>query len=578
MANFIHLRNHTEYSLSLGAIKLKEMIKRCKEYNMPACAITDTGNMFGVLEYSCLAKDEGVQPIIGCELLLEASNYFENTVDENEIVNNYSKIVLIAQTDEGYYNLLKLASKNFLEKNQVKIPHINIEWLKDKANGIICLTAGYEGLVGKLLLKNKKNLAEKALLELKDIFGDRLYIELMRHGLKQELDTEKDFIEFAYKYNIPLVATNDCYFMNKTSFKAQDILSCIAEGRYCIETDRKRQTVEHYFKTTDEMIKLFNDIPEAIENTVNIAKRISTMSYTRKPTLPHFHIPDGSSEAEYMTKLSRIGLEERLQQKFIIEKITDTEEQNTIRKKYFDQLEYELDIIIKMDFPGYFLIVADFINWSKNNDVPIGPGRGSGAGSVVAWSLKITDLDPIKFELYFERFLNPERVSMPDFDVDFCQRGREKSIQYVKDKYGEEMVAQIITFGKLQARQVVKDVGRVLQMSYNEVDNISKLIPQNLTLEQALEQAPDLRAKQQQDPQLAELISIALELEGLNRHSSIHAAGIVIGDKPLNEICPLYSDGESEMPVIQYTMKYAEKVGLVKFDFLGFFCYNYYRK
>jgi len=545
------------------------MIARAKEFNMPAVAITDSGNMFGALEYSCAASKDGIQPIIGSELLMEANKYFDKEDTSFDREKNFCKIVLLAQADEGYYNLVNLASRNFLERKPGITPHIEFDWLKDKSDGIICLTGGAEGIIGKLLLKNQKDRAEKALLELKEIFGDRLYIELMRHGLKDEIDTEKDFVDLAYKHNIPLVATNDCHFLEKDNFKAQDVLSCIADGRYVTETDRKRQTEQHYFKSPEEMEALFADIPEAIENTINIAKRIHTMAYTRKPTLPHFQTPEGMTEADYMRHLSVEGLEKRLEQKFKNEGITDEEKKEEIHKQYFDQLEYEMDIITKMDFPGYFLIVADFINWSKTHDVPIGPGRGSGAGSVVAWAMKITDLDPIRFKLFFERFLNPERVSMPDFDVDFCQRGRERSIKYVQEKYGYDMVAQIITFGKLQSRAVIKDVGRVLQMGYSEVDKISKMIPQNLSLAEALEQDPDLKKQQQADPQIGELISIALELEGLNRHSSMHAAGVVIGDKPLQQICALYSDGESPMPVIQYTMKYAEQAGLVKFDFLG---------
>jgi len=530
---------------------------------MPAVAITDSGNMFGALEFSCAASKEGIQPIIGSELLIEANKYFDKSESE------FCKIVLLAQNDVGYYNLVSLASNSFLKREKGITPHVKFDWLKDKSDGIICLTAGPEGIAGKLLLKKMDKEAEESLLALREIFQDRLYVELLRHGVREEIETEQCFVDLAYEHSIPLVATNDCHFLDKATFKAQDVLSCIAEGRYVIETDRKRQTPEHYFKTSEEMKDLFADIPEAIENTVNIAKRISTMAYTRKPTLPHFKIPENISEAEYMSKLAHEGLEVRLQQKYKNEGITSDDEKAKIRETYFKQLEFEISVITKMDFPGYFLIVADFIVWSKNNDVPIGPGRGSGAGSVVAWSLKITDLDPIRFGLFFERFLNPERVSMPDFDIDFCQRGRERSIKYVQDKYGHDMVAQIITFGKLQSRAVIKDVGRVLQMSYTEVDKISRMIPMNTSLEDALKQDDDLRRQQQTDPQIAEMITIAQELEGLNRHSSVHAAGIVIGDKPLQQICALYYDGESTMPAIQYTMKYAEEVGLVKFDFLG---------
>lgn len=572
MAKFIHLRNHTEYSLCSGAIKIKKLVKLAKENNIPALTITDNHNMFGALEFSEICAKEGIQPIIGCETIVDFNSFLSDniicqTVSEKE--ENFCKVVMIAKTDEGFLNLISLLSQSYLKRKSGIIPNIEFEDLKLKSKGIILLSGGYQGPIGKAILRNQKTKAENISKVLNSIFGDDFYIELQRHGWENEQQTEQDFIDIAYKYNIPLVATNDCYFLNKNMYEAQDALSCIADGRYVSEKNRSKLTQEHYFKSEIEMEELFHDIPEAIENTINIAKKISTMAYKRKPTLPHFDLPENVSEADELRRLSTLGLEERLQQKYVNDNIKDPIEQEQVRQEYFKQLEFELGVIIQMDFPGYFLIVADFIVWSKNHGVPIGPGRGSGAGSVVAWSMKITNLDPIKFSLFFERFLNPERVSMPDFDVDFCQRGRSKSIEYVQNKYGKNMVAQIVTFGKLQAKAVIKDVGRVLEMGYSEVDKISKAIPFDVSLEEALELDEDLRGKRQSDPEISRLFDIAMPLEGLNRHSSMHAAGIVIGDKPLEQICPLYFDDEAEMPVVQYDKHYCEEVGLVKFDFLG---------
>ena len=572
MARFIHLRTHTEYSLCSGTIKIKDFVKRLKENNVPAAAITDSHNMFGALEYSMAMVKEGIQPIIGCEIVLDASKILSkesSALSDYNREDKFSKIVLIAKNDQGFLNLISLISQSYIQREQNIKPHIKIDNLIAKKEGIIVLTGGVEGVIGKILIENNYDLAKNITDFLKINIGENLYIEIQRHGLKEEIETEENFIKLAYEYNIPLVATNNCFFYSKDMFEAQDALSCISDARYISETNRPRLTSEHYFKSEEEMIELFKDIPEAIENSVKIAEQVSTMAYKRKPTLPHFDLPKGVSEAEEMTKIARLGLEERLKQKFIVDDINDLEEQEKIRKQYFDQLEFEINVINQMDFPGYFLICADFIVWSKNNGIPIGPGRGSGAGSMVAWAMKITNLDPIKFSLFFERFLNPERVSMPDFDVDFCQRGRAKSIEYVQNKYGKDSVAQIITFGKLQSKAVIKDVGRVLEMGYTEVDKISKAIPFNTSLEEALELDSDLRVRRQSDPEISKLFDIAIQLEGLNRHSSVHAAGLVIGDKPLEQICPLYFDDSADMPVVQYNKKYCEEVGLVKFDFLG---------
>jgi DNA polymerase-3 subunit alpha len=573
MTKFVHLRNHTEYSLCKGAIKIKKVVEYLKQNNIPAFAMTDSHAMFGALEFCCAASKEGIQPIIGCEIVLNLNKLIfsdnKRFFSAKEEEDNFCKIVILAQTDVGYLNLISLLTKSYIERKDNIKPHVLFEDLQIKSDGLIVLSGAADGCFEKLLLNNQREKAEEIIKIFLNTFGDRFYVELQRHGLEKEIKIEEEVLELAYKYNIPLVATNDCYFIKKSMFEAQDALSCIADAKYISETDRERLTPEHYLKAEDEMLELFADIPEAVENTVKIAKRISTMSYNRKPTLPHFPTKDGVSEADELTRLSNEGLEQRLSKKFELEKIINRSKQEEIRKQYFDQMKYELNVIITMDFAGYFLIVSDFVVWSKNNDVPIGPGRGSGAGSVVAWATKITDLDPIRYSLFFERFLNPERVSMPDFDIDLCQRGRERTIEYVKNKYGPNMVAQIITFGKLQAKAVIRDIGRVLQMSYGEVERISRMIPFNMELEEALTLDADLQKQREEDKRVDKLLTIALQLEGLNRHSSVHAAGVVIGDKPLEEICPLYFDGKSEMPVVQYTMKYAEQVGLVKFDFLG---------
>ncbi|MDR1498972.1 MAG: DNA polymerase III subunit alpha [Rickettsiales bacterium] len=572
MVKFIHLRNHTEYSLCSGAIRIKNLIVTAKKESIPALAITDNHNMSGALEFSMDCCKAGIQPIVGCELVVDGGELLLNNRvinSKDKIEENFCKIVIIARTDKGFLNLLSLLSQSYLKRSGGIAPHIKLKDLAEKNEGIIVLSGGFGGILGKAILGEKLSKVDSIIKYFLDNFGDNFYMELQRHGWENEIKTEPHFLDIAYKNGIPLVATNDCYFLARSMFEAQDVLSCIAEGRYVHETNRSRLTPEHFFKSEDEMIGLFTDIPEAIENTVNIAKKITTMAHRRKSTLPHFNLPESVTEAEEMERISRLGLEERLKQKFIVDDIVGEEDQQRVRKQYFDQLEFEIDVIKQMDFPGYFLIVADFIVWSKTHDVPIGPGRGSGAGSVVAWSMKITDLDPIKFGLFFERFLNPERVSMPDFDIDFCQRGRERSIEYVQSKYGKDMVAQIITFGKLQSKAVVRDVGRVLGMGYNDVDKISKVIPFSASLEEALELDEDLRLKRQKDAEVGKLFDIAIQLEGLNRHSSVHAAGIVIGDKPLEQICPLYFDDSAVMPVAQYDKHYCEEVGLVKFDFLG---------
>ena len=569
---YIALRNHTTYSLCQGAIKIADLIDKAKALQMPALAIMDSQNLFGALEFSMACKKAGIQPILGCEMMIDFNLQDSKNISNVDFTENLCKTPLIATSEEGYRNLMFLVSESYLKRQNGIVPFVNFELLKQKSKGIIALSGGSEGLLGKLLLQGQDKQAHKILLEIKEIFNNNFYIEITRHGTKNEDLIEEKLLQLAFENNIPLVATNDVYFLTPEMHEAQDILSCIYEGHSLVEENRKKNSPEQYFKNYEQFLELFKDLPEAINNTINIAKRCHTMAFERPPTLPKFSTEENFDEAFELRNQSLEGLKMRLKNKFLIEEI-DAETQQKIDKEYFERLEYELGIIIKMNFSGYFLIVSDFIKWAKNNEIPVGPGRGSGAGSIIAWSLQITDLDPIRFGLLFERFLNPERVSMPDFDIDFCQSRRDEVIDYVQKKYGTDYVAQIITFGKLQARAVLKDVGRVLQMPYSQVDRICKLIPFNaieaVTLEKAIEMDKDLQQAIQDDPQINKLVSIALKLEGLNRHASTHAAGVVIGDRPLREICALYNDEGSTMPAVGYSMKYAESAGLVKFDFLG---------
>lgn len=556
MAQFIHLHVHSAYSLAEGAIKIKNLIKIALKQHIPAIAVTDTNNLFGAMEFALEATKAGVQPIIGVQLQLEAQG----------------QIVLLVQNDAGYRNLCKLVSAAHLDTDGNHDPAATIDQLRQYADGLICLTGGARGPLGTAILSGHAAKARSAAQTFKDIFGDRLYIELQRHGLPVELRTEESMIDIAYALDIPLVATNDAYFDDADMHEAHDALLCIADGRYITESDRRKETPDHYLKTADEMVDLFADLPEATQNTILIARRCHYILKPIKPLLPDFKTDDGLTEVEELRRQATEGLKWRLEN-YVLNDQMDADTRAATIKKYQDRLEYELKIIIQMGFPGYFLIVSDFIKWAKAQNIPVGPGRGSGVGSVVAWSLKITDLDPFPFNLLFERFLNPERVSMPDFDIDFCQDRRDEVIKYVQKRFGEDRVAQIITFGKLQARAVVRDVGRVLQMPYGQVDRIAKMIPQNpanpISLEDALDADPDFRAQLDADETSAKLVAIALQLEGLYRHASTHAAGVVIGDRPLTDLVPMYRDPRSTMPVTQFNMKYVEQAGLVKFDFLG---------
>jgi DNA polymerase-3 subunit alpha len=563
LANFVHLRVHTAYSLSAGAIRIKELAGLCKTERMPAVAITDTGNLFGALEFATTCVAAGVQPIIGCEIALERGNSERGS--RLSRASEPDRVVLLVQDETGYRNLIELVSRSYLAGEVPNEPAIGRCDLARASGGLLCLTGGPKGPVGGLLAEGQTEAAEAVLAELAEAFPNRLYIELMRHGLPEEARSEPGLIELAYRHRLPLVATNDAYFPDRDFYEAHDALLCIAQGTAVADADRERLTPFHYFRSAAEMRAAFADLPEACENTLVIARRCAFIPRSRQPILPAFPMPDGLDEETALRRAAHAGLGVRLAA------IGASAEE--IGKPYRDRLEFELATIIGMGFAGYFLIVSEFIQWAKRQGIPVGPGRGSGAGSVVAWALTITDLDPLRFGLLFERFLNPERVSMPDFDIDFCQDRRDEVIRYVQQKYGRDRVAQIITFGKLQARAVLRDVGRVLGMPYGQVDRLCKLVPNNpahpVTLEQAIAGEPALQQARDGDESVARLIAIALKLEGLYRHASTHAAGVVISDRPLTELVPLYRDPRSDIPATQFNMKWVELAGLVKFDFLG---------
>ena len=567
-ADFIHLRTHTAYSLSEGAIKLKQLIKLCEKMAMPAVGIADTGNLFGALEFSTSCADAGIQPIIGCQLAVRRDGEGPGR-DGRHPAPDW--VVLLCQNENGYANLLKLVSKAYLETDAGETPQITVHDLESRAGGLLLMTGGSGGPINRLLVDGQADKAEMLLVRLSQAFAGRTYVELQRHDLEIEDVAEPALVKLAYKHTLPLLATNEPFFADRSMYEAHDALICIAEGSYVAQEERRRLTVEHYFKSPAEMRALFADLPEACDNTLVVAHRCAFMVSKRKPILPPYRM-DGLSEVEVLRRKCWEGLGSRLEKHVFQPGMTD-EECERVARPYRERIDYEIGVIEQMGFPGYFLIVSDFIQWSKSHDIPVGPGRGSGAGSVVAWALTITDLDPLRWGLLFERFLNPERVSMPDFDIDFCQDRREETIRYVQEKYGYHQVAQIITFGKLQARAVLRDVGRVLQMPYGQVDRICKMVPNNpanpVTLEQALEMEPLLKDARDGDETVAHLLDIGMKLEGLYRHASTHAAGVVIGDRSLDELVPLYRDPRSDMPVTQFNMKWVEAAGLVKFDFLG---------
>jgi len=557
---FIHLRVHTEYSLLEGAVPVKALVRLCVEQGMPAVAVTDTANMFAALEFSEVAAKAGVQPIHGCVMPLELE-----APPPGAVPRAPGAVVLLAQSEAGYRNLMKLNSCLYLSGNS-GWPQVTLDELAAHAEGVICLSGGPEGAPGRLLAAGQRARAEAAMARLAAIYPGRLYVELQRHpgegGAPTEAEraTERGFVEMAYAMGLPLVASNDVMFPAPDMHEAHDALLCIADGAYVDQAEpRRRVTPQHYFKTADEMAALFADLPEAVANTVEIARRCAWRAPRRAPILPRF----ADDEVNELRRQARAGLAARLA---VVPHAAAVED-------YEKRLEFELGIIEQMGFPGYFLIVADFIQWAKEQGIPVGPGRGSGAGSLVAWALTITDLDPLRYKLLFERFLNPERVSMPDFDIDFCMDRREEVIHYVQEKYGRDRVAQIITFGALLSKAAVRDVGRVLQMPYGQVDRLSKLIPvegvKPVSIAKALADEPRLRDAARAEEVVDRCLTHAGRIEGLLRNASTHAAGVVIGDRPLDELVPLYRDPRSDMPATQFNMKWVEQAGLVKFDFLG---------
>jgi DNA polymerase-3 subunit alpha len=565
---FIHLRAQSSYSFLESALTTEKVVELASSHKMPAICLADRGNLFGSLEFALYAVKKGLQPIHGVILNIQYD------------INIFAQILLIAKDEVGYKNLLKLSSLTFTKNDRKICDHINFEDLVKYQEGLIALCCYTDGIVGKCLLARNEEQAMLFARKLREILGDRFYFEIMRHDLPEEQFIEDSYIRIAAELAIPLVATNKVLFSEKTMHDAHDVLLCISAGVTKEYPDRKTVSENCYFKSPREMVELFSDLPNAVQNTVNLRERCYFAAHANPPMLPNFATKD-ISETDLIRKDAKEGLFARLATKFKSENIP-LQNQEELKTEYFARLNYELDIICNMNFAGYFLIVSDFIKWSKQEGILVGPGRGSGAGSVVAWSLLITDLDPIKFGLLFERFLNPERISMPDFDIDFCQERREEVINYVRSKYGNNRVGQIITFGKMQAKAVIKDVARVLSLPYKFADYLTELVPFSavnpVTLEQAMREVPELAnaAKGNGLYNLegeAELIKLVLDtsliLEGLHRHSSTHAAGIVIAGTDLVDIVPVYKDANSDMLVVGYSMKYSEIAGLIKFDFLG---------
>jgi DNA polymerase-3 subunit alpha len=555
--SFIHLRCHSEYSIVDGTVRIGDYVKHAVKDQMPALALTDLSNLFGAIKYYKAARGKGIKPLIGCDVWLENETNREQPF----------RALLLCQSHAGYLRLCEIISQAYLENQYRGRAELKKQWLRDGSAGLIMLSGAMAGDVGQALLQNNTKLAEQFALAWAALFPNRFYIELQRAGHPQQDQYISRAVALAGHLALPVVATHPIQFIEPDDFKAHEARVCIAEGYVLADSRRPKSfTPDQYFKTQAEMVALFADVPEALANSVEIAKRCNLTLTLGKNYLPQFPTPDGQSLDAYLIAQANIGLNQRLEVLY-----PDPEKREAARPDYDARLAFETGIIIQMGFPGYFLIVADFINWAKHNGVPVGPGRGSGAGSVVAYSLGITDLDPLQYALLFERFLNPERVSMPDFDIDFCQEGRDRVIDYVKHKYGLEAVSQIATFGTMAAKAVIRDVGRVLDLPFNFVDGIAKLIPLELgiTLSDALEKEPQLKERREQEEEVNQLLELALRLEGLTRNIGMHAGGVLISPSKISDFSPVYCQPDGQSLVSQYDKDDVEAVGLVKFDFLG---------
>src|ERR671938_1082007 len=559
--SFVHLHLHTEFSLLDGANRIDELLDRAQELHMPAVAMTDHGNMFGAMKFYKAARERGINPILGCEAYISPTTRFERSKQGISAVAHH--LTLLATNYEGYQNLARLISKAHLEGFYYR-PRIDKELLAQHATGLIGLTGCLKGEVNGHILGEDMRKAADALDSYRQIFGpENLYVELMSHGVDGQMQVNRQLLAFSRDFGLPVVATNDCHYLRREDAAPHDVLLCIGTGKTLNDPQRMRYgPQEFYFKTPEEMYQVFTEIPEACTNTLRIAERCNIQLPFDSMLLPRYQTPDGLSLDTYLEQVTRSGLQERLRHHPVAQE-----------ERYWQRLEQELGIIRTTGYSGYFLIVWDFIRYAREQDIPVGPGRGSVAGSLVAYALRITDVDPLEYNLLLERFLNPERVTMPDIDIDFCMRGRGDVINHVADLYGRDSVCQIITFGTMASKAAIKDVGRALDVPYAEVDRIAKLIPppvrgRNVSISQALEQVPELRSAVENNAQIKELIDLARRLEGCARHSSVHAAGVVISPAPLDELVPVAVSSRQELTT-QYAMSDLEKTGMLKMDFFA---------